>query len=265
MKRIICLSLCLLVLTGAMPAAAAAPRPSVRVGGRALEGQGYIVSDISFVPLREVCESLGYTVVWHHRLNGAVIYNGDRCLYLRENSNLAQTPDGEFALGGRCFMANGTLYAPARGLAKGLGVSVFWEDATRTVVFGEQEPSRPDPDEVYWLSRIISAEAQGESLEGMAAVGSVVLNRVRSPLFPNTIYGVIFDRRFGVQFTPVANGRIYDTPTEDAVKAAQMCLGGYDAAPGCLYFFNPVTSTAHHWIMANRTYSHSVGNHDFYY
>lgn len=64
-------------------------------------------------------------------------------------------------------------------------------------------------DAVYWLSRIINAEAQGEPYEGKVAVGNVVLNRVKSPLFPNTIYGVIFEYYKGIpQFSPVADGTI---------------------------------------------------------
>ena len=76
------------------------------------------------------------------------------------------------------------------------------------------------PDEVLWLSRIIIAESRGESLLGQIAVGNVVLNRVKSRDFPNTIYGVIFDRKYGVQFTPVANGTIYNTPGYTETLAA---------------------------------------------
>ena len=65
-----------------------------------------------------------------------------------------------------------------------------------------------DADVVYWLSRIISAESRGEPLIGQIAVGNVVLNRVRSSAFPNTVWGVIFDRKWGVQFSPVSNGTI---------------------------------------------------------
>ena len=121
-----------------------------------------------------------------------------------------------------------------------------------------------DYEDLYWLSRIISAEAKGESFIGQIGVGTVVLNRVRSKEFPNTVKGVVFDRKYGTQFTPVANGTIYDKPTDSAVIAAKMCLDGYTLSDSVLYFLNPRIATSS-WIQKNRKYAFRVGNHDFYY
>ena len=118
-------------------------------------------------------------------------------------------------------------------------------------------------DQVYWLARIISAEARGESMKGKLAVGNVVLNRVRSTAFPNTVYGVIFDRKYGTQFSPVANGTIYNTPTVDSIIAAKMCLEGYSLSSDILYFVNP-QKAPDSWIAQNREYVFSVGNHAFF-
>ncbi len=117
---------------------------------------------------------------------------------------------------------------------------------------------------LYWLSRIISAEAKGESFTGQIGVGTVVLNRVKSKQFPNTVKGVIFDKKYGTQFTPVANGSIYTTPTESAIVAAKMCLDGYTLSGSVLYFVNPRIATSS-WIQQNRKYAFRVGNHDFYH
>ena len=121
-----------------------------------------------------------------------------------------------------------------------------------------------DYEDLYWLARIISAEAKGESFTGQIGVGTVVLNRVRSSQFPNTVKGVVFDRQYGTQFTPVANGTIYEAPTESAVVAAKMCLDGYTLSNSVLYFLNPRISTSS-WIQNNRQYAFRVGNHDFYH
>ena len=121
-----------------------------------------------------------------------------------------------------------------------------------------------DYEDLYWLSRIISAEAKGESFTGQIGVGTVVLNRVRSGQFPNTIKGVVFDKKYGTQFTPVANGSIYQEPTQSAVVAAKMCLDGYVLSNSVLYFLNPAISTSS-WIQNNRTYAFRVGNHEFYH
>ena len=113
------------------------------------------------------------------------------------------------------------------------------------------------------MARIISAEARGEDFRGKIAVGNVVLNRVRSSQFPNTIYGVIFDKKYGVQFAPTSIGTIYNTPTEESIIAAKACLEGYSLSSDILYFFNPKHSSAT-WIKQNREYAFTVGNHVFY-
>ncbi|MBO5756412.1 MAG: cell wall hydrolase [Clostridia bacterium] len=121
-----------------------------------------------------------------------------------------------------------------------------------------------DYEDLYWLSRIISAEAKGESFTGQIGVGTVVLNRVRSKEFPSTVKGVVFDQKYGTQFTPVANGTIYQTPTDSAVVAAKMCLDGYTLSDSVLYFLNPRIATSS-WIQNHRKYAFRVGNHDFYH
>ena len=62
-----------------------------------------------------------------------------------------------------------------------------------------------DAIDLYWLSRIIYAESGAETLDGQIAVGNVVLNRMASKEFPDSIPGVIFDRVDGIQFEPVEN------------------------------------------------------------
>ncbi|AKL94408.1 cell wall hydrolase, SleB [Clostridium aceticum] len=120
-------------------------------------------------------------------------------------------------------------------------------------------------DDMYWLSRIIHAEAQGEPYQGKVAVGNVVLNRVRSSNFPNTIYGVVFDRQHGyVQFSPVIDGTIHNTPNRDSVQAATEALNGAKPVGDALYFLNPRKAT-NFWIVANRRFMKTIGDHDFYY
>ena len=100
-------------------------------------------------------------------------------------------------------------------------------------------------------------------MKGKIAVGNVVLNRVRSSAYPGTIYGVIFDNRYGIQFAPVANGTIYNTPTVDSIIAAKICLEGYSLSSDILYFVNP-QKAPNSWIANNRPYSFTIGNHAFF-
>ena len=116
-------------------------------------------------------------------------------------------------------------------------------------------------EDLYWLSRIIHAEARGEPYEGKVAVGAVVLNRVKSPKFPNTIKGVIFQKG---QFSPVSNGSIYNTPGSDSIRAAKDALAGVNPIKDALYFYYPKYSTkkARSWF-DTLTFVKKIGNHVF--
>ncbi len=177
---------------------------------------------------------------------------------------------------GRCFYTetscrslNGELYVPIRPLAYVFNMDVTWHDQTRSVTLKDNGGVCKPAEKVYydgevlWLSRIIYAESRGEPLLGKIAVGNVVMNRVRSPLYPNTIYGVIFDRKHGTQFTPVANGTIYNNPTNDCIRAAKMVLEGTTLSREILFFMNPRIATSN-WISKNREYAFTIGNHAFY-
>lgn len=139
-------------------------------------------------------------------------------------------------------------------------------DKDNTDVYATGSASRgiKRDDKIFWLSRIIHAEAQGEMCIGKVAVGNVVLNRVVSDKFPNTIYGVIFDKQYGhTQFSPVLDGSIYNTPNKDSVKAAIEALDGARPAEEALYFLNPRKAT-NFWIVRNREFLLTIEGHDFY-
>lgn len=118
--------------------------------------------------------------------------------------------------------------------------------------------------DLYWLSRIIHAEAEAEPYSGKVAVGDVILNRVKSNLFPNSVKGVIFEYYLGIpQFSPVADGTIYNTPDADSIKAAIDALNGINYIGTATYFFNPDKSEGT-WIVNNKIYVKRIGNHVFY-
>jgi N-acetylmuramoyl-L-alanine amidase len=89
------------------------------------------------------------------------------------------------------------------------------------------------------------------------------LNRVNHKEYPNTIYGVIFDKKFGVQYSPTADGRIYNTPNKDSVNAAKSALEGYNNIGNSMYFYNPKKSSGT-WIKNNRIFYTTIGNHNFH-
>ena len=108
------------------------------------------------------------------------------------------------------------------------------------------------------LARAISGEARGEPYEGQVAVGAVILNRVDNPNFPNTIAGVVYQKG---AFDSVDDGQINMTPTATARKAAQDAINGWDPSGGCIYFYNPATSTSK-WIWS-RPIVKKIGKHNF--
>jgi N-acetylmuramoyl-L-alanine amidase len=118
--------------------------------------------------------------------------------------------------------------------------------------------------DLYWLSRIINAEAGGEQFKGKVAVGSVILNRVSSSAFPNTVKGVIFEYYKNIpQFSPVAEGTIYNTPSQESINAAKEALNGQKPVGNATYFFNPKKAEGK-WIVKNKTYVTKIGEHVFY-
>ena len=108
------------------------------------------------------------------------------------------------------------------------------------------------------LARIIYGEARGEPYTGQVAVGAVVMNRVKSSSFPNTISGVIYQSG---AFDAVRDGQINLTPNSTAKKAAQDALNGWDPTYGAIYYFNPATAT-NKWIWS-RPMTVTIGNHRF--
>ena len=108
------------------------------------------------------------------------------------------------------------------------------------------------------LSRLIYGEARGEPYTGQVAVGAVVMNRVRSSSFPNTISGVIYQSG---AFDVVRDGQINLTPNSTARKAAQDALNGWDPSYGAIYYFNPSTAT-NKWIWS-RPMTVTIGKHRF--
>ena len=108
------------------------------------------------------------------------------------------------------------------------------------------------------LSRVIYGESRGEPYTGQVAVGAVVMNRVRSSSFPNTISGVVYQSG---AFDAVRDGQINLTPDSTARKAAQDALNGWDPSYGAIYYFNPSTAT-NKWIWS-RPMTITIGKHRF--
>ena len=264
----------------ALPSSAASEYETVPVylnDERIVEGKAKLINGVTYVPLRAFCDegapftySGAFKIYWDGASGSAVVEGNG--LYL-----IATQGKCYITVNGRCFYTvgdivnlDGSIYVPIRPMAKALGFEVYWDAELRAVAMTSTGTRTKSADEVYnaddlyWLSRIISAESGGEPFRGKLAVGNVVINRKNSSSYPNTIWGVIFDRKHGTQFSPVSFGTIYRAPTADSIIAAKMCLEGYTLSKDILFFMNPRIATSN-WISKNRPYAFSIGNHDFYH
>lgn len=244
-------------------------RPGVSINGKALSVNGAVINGVHYIPLRAAASVLGASYSYASasrtstlRLAGLELVATDACYvtYANGRTLFSTTPN--------VIMSDGRLYIPVDILSKALGMS-HSVSSSGVSISGSYKPLLSADkfyreDEVFWLARIIHAESIGEPLLGQIAVGGVVMNRVKSAYYPNTIYGVIFDRKYGVQFSPILNGTIYNNPSYSARLAAQICLEGYDVTDGAFFFLEPRLATSS-WIPRTREYAFTIGNHDFYY
>ena len=241
---------------------------TVQIRGRALSVSGLDINGESYIPFRVAANMLGASYSYNSStrtstmwLDGLTLTAGAGCYVAYGNGRAL------FSTSPVVIMNDGRMYIPATTLAKATGLLMAESDGAISLG-GSLRPLKAASefyreDEVFWLARIIHAESAGEPLLGQIAVGDVVLNRVRSSLYPNTIYSVIFDRNYGVQFSPILNGTIYNTPSFDSTVAAKLCLEGYSVTNDALFFMNPRIATSN-WISKNRPYLFTIGNHDFY-
>lgn len=252
----------------------------IDIGGKKFEdGVGArLIDSTTYVPLRSFCEAIAdeteddtLTITFQSNTRTATVRTDTLNMSVTDGSYYI-VANGRYLYHSHpaVILDDNRLYVPIRLLEKVYSLSVSWQAKTRSVkVDGtpralESGDSFYDENDLYWLSRIISAESRGEPLLGQIAVGNVVMNRVKSPAYPNSIYGVIFDFRYGTQFTPAATGGIYAKPAPISVIAAKICLDGFSVSDKAIFFYEPTIATSH-WIAKNCKYLFTIGAHWFYY
>ncbi|KAF1680919.1 cell wall hydrolase [Bacillus mexicanus] len=128
----------------------------------------------------------------------------------------------------------------------------------------DEKSQTDDQEETYsqsekeLLSRLVHAEAKGESYKGKVAVASVVLNRTEKKGFPDTVRGVIYQKN---AFEPVANGSINQKPDKESIDAAKEVLSSKKRETDAIFFYNPKTASDH-WIRSRKTVE-KIGRHVF--
>ena len=288
--------LCSFFALFALPVSAASS-VRIRIDGReATSIRARMINGTTYVPFRSFADTVtDGTVTWNAAKRTATLRTSDVTVTATVGKRGVQKNGISVSSTAQNRLIGGTLYIPVRPIANALGYSVAWEHKTYTAVLTKKSgtsggstggsaggsaggstaggntngntangsTSSYTESELYWLSRIIEAEAGGEPYRGKLAVGTVVMNRVKSTSYPNTIYGVIFDRKYGVQFTPAYNGMIYKTPSASSIAAAKEVLNGYRVSGNIQFFLNPALASSK-WFDQNLTYVMTIGNHRFY-
>lgn len=243
-------------------------------GGKRLSVDGRLIESTTYVPLRAFFDTFtpSATLTYYASIRTAEVKGNGLTVSARDGSHILYA-------NGRCLYAdtpikilsNGTMYVPVRMLAKVLSLGVFWSEKYRSVTLtGTPTPLEDgatyySEEDLYWLSRIISAEARGEPFIGQVAVGNVVLNRKAHREYPDTVKGVVFDRQGGtVQFSPVIDGSIWQKPYSASVTAAKVCLEGYTVSEHILFFYAP-SMVSYTWIERNRPFAFTIAGHRFFY
>lgn len=273
MKRIIStLLLASLLLSVFVMNASASGGVQVYIGDNQFTGQVQVKDGTTYVGIRKFATSMSADakVSYDYSTRTLTVKSSKLTLSCTDGSNYIVANGRYLYFDKPIYMRSGIMYAPILLLYKAFDAKISWDSAIHgfRVTKGSGGILSGDrfykSDEVFWLARIISAESRGEPLLGKIAVGNVILNRVRSKSYPNTIYGVIFDKKYGVQFSPASNGTIYNTPTSESIIAAKICLEGYSISNKILYFVNP-KKAPNSWISKNGTLFTTIGNHSFYY
>lgn len=238
-----------------------------------MKNEPFLENGVTYVPLRFLSDVFdARDVSWDAKTKKASVLYGDTRIVVTENSEIAVVGNEKVKMNGPAVIRHGSMYVPVRFFAESFGADVSWKQKYYRaeidkdgVVLSDDVVARKsyDDDHVYWLAKIIHCESEGESISGKIGVGNVIVNRVLSDDFPDTIYNVIFDKKYGVQFQPVINGTIYNEPGGESYMAAKLVLEGENTVGKSLYFLNPRIAT-NFWIVNNRNFYTRIGKHDFY-
>lgn len=221
---------------------------TVKVNGNfiKLDASPYIKENRTYIPVRSISNALGIDVKWIEEENKVVLIDGEKDIEMLLGSNDVLVDNEKKAMDSATELSNGRIMIPVRFVSENLGCSVKWDDYSYSVLVDREELEVPEKfidkdhytdEDLMWLARIVEVEARGTSYECKVAIANVVLNRKNSSEFPDTIYDVIFDRSYCVQFPPAYKSGFKELkPSKDCIVASKMALEGENNIDNCLYF-----------------------------
>lgn len=237
-----------------------------------LAERGIIADGSPYIPLDALCEMWG--------IEPSISYDGEKLQITAEGLEFTAEADSPYICANYRYyyttngfiVENGKAYLPpdVAGWLFNLAVKTSSErvelDTSAMHLIEGWENYYNDCytyEDVYWLSHIIYAEAMGEPFEGKVGVGNVVINRLRSELYPSTVFDVIHDKEHTIQFDPAATGGLSLDPDEESIAAAYLALDGYSTVGNSMYFVNPEKGDPT-WMIENKDFVMTIAHHDFY-
>ena len=214
--------------------------------------------------VRELAPEAQYS--WDGKTKTATVTTGDLTLTAQVGQVYVVANGRYLYIQSKVKMEGDQVYIPLKILTRAFNAEQAYDDTTGIVhvkrgsgaiLSGDQFYNK---DKLFWLSRVIYAESGNQSLKGKMAVGNVIMNRVKSRKFPNTIKGVLAQKN---QFSTYQGGTLANRkPNQSSVIAAKLVLDGAVVAEtrGAMYFDSRVDS----WSSRNRTYMCKLGGHNFY-
>jgi len=232
--------------------------------------RGRYVSGRVYGPVQAVFEQLGAEVFWDVGLRMITVAYAQKKVLLELNGSVAIVDGARVELGTSSMVDGNLLLVPLGLVAKGLGMDVHFKDrearlflttpehiATSGVPYGEPVISYT-AEELDLFTRVVFAESRDQPYEGYVAAAAVIINRVQSDDFPDTLYDVIMQPG---QFAVIANGTYKWEPDDKARRAVQEALMGADPSREALFFFDPSRSTC--TSMFSRPVTVEIGTHRF--
>lgn len=233
-----------------------------------LSCRGYAIGDTTYLPLESTCTVLGYDAKadFNQETNTLTVKvedieitvcKGDK--YMSANDRYFYLPDGYMEI-------DGTAVVPVEAIAKIFTLSADWSETLGAYNLGTANKSILvsgdefyNDEDLYWMSRIITYEAGNQPIAGMIGVGNVVMNRVESERFADTVKDVIFQPG---QFTPASTGAVYMEPFEIGIITAKMVFEGYNTVGESLFFQQG--RYGHNWISQNTRFVVNIADHNFF-
>lgn len=228
-----------------------------------------LIDSTTYIPLRAFSDAIGGTILWDETTKGATMQKGghDFLFYPDKSTCYIDGIEKNYV----SVLYENLTFIPVRVVSEVLGYDVQWDDFYLTVKITAPDVEIPEDckdfsysyEDVLYLSKITQIESGYQHFQVQLGVAGTVMNRVRSPQFPNSVKGVIFDTKYGVQFPPAHTDKINVTPYKKSVIAAKCVLNGVNVIGNSLYFIDTAYASSS-WAHNNRPHYGNLHDMSFY-